>query len=166
MQIFTRIFYERNSATLNRNDMTLYHVFAYLTFLRLEELDITDYKRLINSQEAQKMHVFLQFAFNADILREHVREDWMSVYDYQYLDEKIIGGVEKNLPAVSDIIKNVEKRATGKVTSALSVTSSQHAESITGGGLTEAALSKAGDTIQTAGSNKDELMSNDGEDEG
>ena len=104
--------------------MTLYHIFAYLTFLRLDELDISDYKRLVNSQEATKMHTFLQFAFNADILRDHVRESWMNIYDYQYLDEKIIGGVEKNLPSVSDIIKNVEKRATGKVTSALSVTSS------------------------------------------
>jgi hypothetical protein len=48
----------------------------------------------------------------------------MTVYDYQYLDEKIIGGVEKNLPAVSEIIRNIEKRATGKVQSSLSVTSS------------------------------------------
>jgi hypothetical protein len=30
-----------------------------MTFLRLEELDISDYKRLCNSQEATKMHVFL-----------------------------------------------------------------------------------------------------------
>ena len=60
------MFYERNAGSLNRNDFTLYHIFAYMTFLRLEELDITDYKRLINSQEATKMHVFMQFAFNAD----------------------------------------------------------------------------------------------------
>ena len=71
------------------------------------------------------MHVFMQFAFNADTLREHLREPWMSVYDFQYIDEKIIGGVEKNLPAVADILKSVEKRATGKVQSALSITSSQ-----------------------------------------
>lgn len=44
----------------------------------------------------------------------------MELYDYQYLDDKIIGGVEKNLPNVSDILRIVEKKATGKVTSALS----------------------------------------------
>ena len=71
------------------------------------------------------MHVFMQFAFNADQLREHLREEWMAVYDFTYIDEKIIGGVEKNLPAVADILKSVEKRATGKVQSALSISSSQ-----------------------------------------
>lgn len=44
----------------------------------------------------------------------------MELYDYSYLDDKIIGGVEKNLPNVSDILRIVEKKATGKVTSALS----------------------------------------------
>lgn len=41
----------------------------------------------------------------------------MSIYDFVYIDEKIIGGVEKNLPAVQEILRFVEKRATGKVTS-------------------------------------------------
>ena len=49
----------------------------------------------------------------------------MTLYDFSYIDDKIIGGVERNLPAVADIVKSIEKRATGKVTSALSATSSQ-----------------------------------------
>mmetsp|Transcript_7212 Transcript_7212/g.6319 ORF Transcript_7212/g.6319 Transcript_7212/m.6319 type:complete len:133 (+) Transcript_7212:401-799(+) len=44
----------------------------------------------------------------------------MTIYDYTYIDEKIIGMIEKNLPNVADILKTVEKRATGKVTSILS----------------------------------------------
>lgn len=67
------------------------------------------------------MHTFLQFVFNADGLRDHVRAAWMELYDYQYIDDKIIGGVEKNLPNVSDILRNLEKKATGKVQSALSM---------------------------------------------
>lgn len=66
----------------------------------------------------------MQFAFNSDSLRDHLREPWMAVYDFTYIDEKIIGGVEKNLPAVAEIIKFIERRATGKVTSALSMTTS------------------------------------------
>ena len=122
-QIFTKVFFERNSST-NRNDNILFQIFAYLSFFRLDELSPADYRKLVMSQEATKMHVFMQFAFNAELLREHLREPWMSLYDFQYIDEKIIGGVERNLPAVADILKAVEKRATGKVTSALSVTSS------------------------------------------
>ena len=41
----------------------------------------------------------------------------MNIYDYAYIDEKIIGMVEKNLPNVADILRTVEKRATGKATS-------------------------------------------------
>ena len=61
-----------------------------------------------------------------------MREPWMAVYDFTYIDEKIIGGLEKNLPAVADIIKYIEKKATGKVTSSLSMASSQVAFSDTG----------------------------------
>ena len=49
-----------------------------------------------------------------------MRIHWMEIYDFQYIDDKIIGGIEKNLPNVSDILRIVEKKATGKVTSTLS----------------------------------------------
>ena len=133
------MFFEKNLGNTNRNDATLYQIFAYLSFFRLDELSPADYRKLVVSQEATKMHVFMQFAFNADTLRECLREPWMALYDFTYIDEKIIGGVERNLPAVADIIKNVEKRATGKVTTALSVSSRQ--ESTMGGELTESHLS-------------------------
>jgi hypothetical protein len=66
------------------------------------------------------MHVFLQFLFDADGLRQNVRDSWMELYDYSYIDDKIIGGIEKNLPNVADILRNVERKATGKVTTNLS----------------------------------------------
>ena len=96
-------------------------IFGYLTFFRLEELAIEDYRKLCLSQDAVKMNVFLQFAFNTENLRQHVRDEWMTLYDFTYIDDKIIGGIEKNLPNVSDILRKVEKRATGKTTSTLSM---------------------------------------------
>jgi hypothetical protein len=44
----------------------------------------------------------------------------MTLYDFTYIDDKIIGGIEKNLPNCADIIKIIEKRATGNVVSNLS----------------------------------------------
>ena len=44
----------------------------------------------------------------------------MTLYDFTYIDDKIIGTVEKNLPNVAEILKTIEKRATGKTVSALS----------------------------------------------
>lgn len=46
LKIFIRVFYKLNSA-LNRNDMTMYSVFAYLSFFRLDELQPADFKKLI-----------------------------------------------------------------------------------------------------------------------
>lgn len=40
----------------------------------------------------------------------------MACYDFDYIDNKVIGGVEKNLPAIAEILKNVERKATGRVT--------------------------------------------------
>jgi len=59
------------------------------------------------------MHVFLQFIFNADKLRDHVWSDWITLYDYTYVDDKIIGLIERNLPNVAEILGLVEKKATG-----------------------------------------------------
>ena len=116
-QVFNTILFKRFSSSTNRNDNVLYQIFGYLTFFRLEELALEDYRRLVFSQDAVKMNVFLQFLFNSEALREHVREEWMNIYDFSYIDEKIIGMVEKNLPNVADILRTVEKRATGKSTS-------------------------------------------------
>lgn len=48
----------------------------------MDELSPADYRKLVVSQEPQKMHVFMQFAFNAETLREHLREHWMELYDF------------------------------------------------------------------------------------
>lgn len=57
----------------------------------------------------------------------------MSLYDFSYIDDKIIGGIEKNLPNVSEILRKVEKRATGKTVSTLSMSEDQTKFSETGG---------------------------------
>ena len=71
------------------------------------------------------MNVFLQFLFNGEALREHVRDEWMTIYDFTYIDEKIIGLVEKNLPNVADVLRTIEKRATGKSTNTASLSITQ-----------------------------------------
>jgi hypothetical protein len=116
LKIFNRVFYQLNPS-LNRNDMTMYACFAYLSFFRLDELQISDFKKLIQSQEAHKMNTFMSFTFNSEKLKQHLRDDWMQCYDFDYIDNKIIGGVEKNLPSIQNIMNGIERKATGKITS-------------------------------------------------
>ena len=75
---------------------------------------------MTQSLQPQTDFVFLQFVFNGELLRDLCRESWSEIYDLSYIDDKIIGGVEKNLPNVSDILARVERKATGKVTTSLS----------------------------------------------
>ena len=48
----------------------------------------------------------------------------MELYDFQYINDKIIGGIEKNLPNVAEILRTVEKKAVGRVTSTLTLNAS------------------------------------------
>ena len=53
------------------------------------------------------MHTLLQYVFSEDVLVKQLREQWMSLFDQEYIDMKVIAGVRKNLPAVNDTLKLV-----------------------------------------------------------
>jgi hypothetical protein len=109
------------------------------------------------------MNVFLLFAFNAEKLREHLRDLWMEFYDYQYIDDRIIGAVERNLPNVAEILKHVERRATGKITGTLSMTSTNMQQQQTdGASSTGRSPSMTGDMSKAEGTVPD-LVSEDGD---
>ncbi len=76
-----------------------------MIFFRLEELAPEDLRKLIMSQDPIKMHGFLQFIFNTEELRTNgVKDGWMELYDFTYIDDKILGGLDKNLANVAQIL--------------------------------------------------------------
>ena len=60
------------------------------------------------SQEPNKILKLLKFAFNAKLLKEYVREKWIKLYDYEYIDEKIISTIESNQISCDEIIIQIE----------------------------------------------------------
>ena len=65
LSVFTEGFYKHSPAeSLNQSDETLYQIFAYLSYLRLDELATDDFRRLVLSQDASKMQTFMKFAFD------------------------------------------------------------------------------------------------------
>ena len=82
LKVFIKVFFERHPVGTNRNDQVMYMIFAYMSFFRLEELAIEDYRKLVMSQDAIKMHALLQFTFNAEELRTHMLKHWMELYDH------------------------------------------------------------------------------------
>lgn len=70
LKCFIRKLYEVNPVGTNRNDIVLYTIFAYITFFRLEELSIDDYRKLVKAAKYDKMHPFMQFIFDTEALRQ------------------------------------------------------------------------------------------------
>ncbi|CAG9464653.1 unnamed protein product [Pedinophyceae sp. YPF-701] len=89
IQALLAAFYHKNSGAALRADANLYSVFAYLALFRLEELTFSMFRKLVASQEPQKMYVFLHFMFTTDNLRNFCRDSWLKLYDKVFVDDLI-----------------------------------------------------------------------------
>ena len=49
LKTFCKTLFEMRTASTNRNDAPLYSIFAYIAFFRLDELQVADFKKLIQS---------------------------------------------------------------------------------------------------------------------
>ncbi len=49
MKVFTKILIEKNPVGTSRSDIPVYMIFGYISFFRLEELAIEDFRKLVLS---------------------------------------------------------------------------------------------------------------------
>lgn len=127
LKSFNECLFKVHGSSTSRNDAILYGILAYITLFRLDELSHDDYKRIVTSQDSVKINVFLQFIFNPEQLIKHCRPLWVKEFDYSYVDDTIIKGIEKNITKVSDILAKIEKKATGKTTNTQSISITESA---------------------------------------
>ncbi|CAD8115410.1 unnamed protein product [Paramecium sonneborni] len=114
LKILTKTMFTLLSSTTNRNDATLYHIFSYLILFRLDELPYNEFKKMVNEQDPVKMNVLLQFLFDIDKIITHIKPLWNEIYDPQYIQETVIGGLEQHFPMMKDLLSSLSSRATGK----------------------------------------------------
>ncbi|CAD8195383.1 unnamed protein product [Paramecium pentaurelia] len=114
LKILTKTMFKILSSTTNRNDGTLYHIFSYLIIFRLDELPYNEFKKMVNEQDPVKMNVLLQFLFDIDKIQTHLKPLWIEIYDPQYIQETVIGGLEQHFPMMKDLLSSLSSRATGK----------------------------------------------------
>jgi len=69
-----------------------------LIVFRFDELPFNEFKKIVESQDAVKMTVLLEFLFDIEKLTKYVKAEWELIYDIFYIDTTIIEGLEKKLP--------------------------------------------------------------------
>ena len=111
LKIFTESLFTSKPSSTERKDETLFHVFAYLTIFRLNELPLDDYKQLVISQDSVKMNEFYTYLFDENVLRNKLRPEWIECYDFNYVDSKIIGGLLETQKTIQDLLSFILNKA-------------------------------------------------------
>ena len=66
-----------------------YCLFTYLAVMRLEELGNGQFQDFVLAQDPHKMLVWMEFLFSEKYLNEFLREEWLKIYDKQFVDDRI-----------------------------------------------------------------------------
>jgi hypothetical protein len=87
---FKAAFYHHRGGSALRKDAPLYGLLTYLAVIRIDELGAAAFgELLVTALDAQKVAVWLGFAFDKAHLRGELREEWAKVYDKAWVDGRI-----------------------------------------------------------------------------
>ena len=106
LRIAVSSFYYNNSSKAARADYTKYTIFAYLAIFRLQEMGFPEFKNMVRSQPAGKMHVFLSYLFDESMLNSWMKDGWIKVLDISYVEGTMIAGLLKFSDQVAKFLIN------------------------------------------------------------
>jgi hypothetical protein len=101
-----------NATSTNSNDSYPFMIISYLVMFRLDELGLKHFRKIVETQEALKMLVLLQFVLNEQTLREFVSESWKEIYDFEFIEDLISKNANKAIE-LADLLDFLSNKATG-----------------------------------------------------
>lgn len=79
-------FYADKAGSVLRADYHLFRIFAYMAAFGLEDVSFSAFSDLVLSQDATKMYHFISYVFDTHNLHNHLKADWMQVYDLTFIE--------------------------------------------------------------------------------
>jgi len=58
-----------------------------------------------------KMNIFYTFLFNFETVENVLRPEWIQLYDFMMIDEKVIGGLRQRYEFLSEFLAYIENKA-------------------------------------------------------
>lgn len=113
LKVFLLNFYHDNAGTTLRSDYTMYMVLAYLAIFRLKELGFDHFRPFIMSQEPSKMHVFLTYLWDEKNIYGPIRNEWLTLFDADYIENELTGTMEKFRGDVMSLCNVMHAKAFG-----------------------------------------------------
>lgn len=110
IKVIISSFYFKHSAEISLQDRTRYCIFAYLAMMRLDELGWPAFEKLVMSQDQRVIYVFMNFLFSAHNLQQWMKPEWLKIFDEEYIDQALIGGVLKWAEPASDLLTYLEEK--------------------------------------------------------
>ena len=86
-------------------------IFTYIAIFRLDELGFPTYKQMVLSQEPVKMHVFLSYLFDEQMLTQWVKEEWCKVLDIGYIENNIFDRIRRFKPEIDALLAQLHAKA-------------------------------------------------------
>ena len=109
LRVFVDEFYGQNSGTLLRGDATLYGILALLTLVRLEEVGFAAFRKIVLSQDPQKMIVFLQYSFDIPLLQKLLWGEWTRIYDRERV-QAVFTSLKRFLAPTGELVSALEEK--------------------------------------------------------
>jgi len=115
LRLFVNSFLYKNPSMAQRSDQTLYMILGYLLFFRLTELGMQEFRNFLMCGLGQPpaLNALMRYCFSEEDLNSWVKQEWCKVYDMRYIEDEIIGFLQKKKAEAAPMLEEISLKATG-----------------------------------------------------
>ncbi|XP_078717974.1 cilia- and flagella-associated protein 99 [Lampetra fluviatilis] len=113
LAVVVNAFYARHGKHVLLKQRNVFTVIAYLAVFRLEELGMTSFTKIINSQDIPSMHKFLTFLFDEVNLSTWIKDEWSQLYDITFVQNNLLAPLLKNREEVLWLTEQLRSQLDG-----------------------------------------------------